>query len=86
MDNFFSKHLATCFFTIIGLIFILSIILSTNIANVNAIVNGKADTLLVNKTFYNIREMMFEISDKQDTMIKYQKINNGKKNKQFSDY
>jgi len=68
MSNWISKHLATCFIAVIGLIMILGIIDSKGISNVKATANSKVDTIqfkiVVLSKYDSMMIMLHEINQK----------------------
>jgi hypothetical protein len=73
MSNWIGKHLVTCFFTIIGLMFFLSSVSIFNIYNIKKTAEGKADTLAVNRSIQQIMSSIDDFSAKQDILLNYAK-------------
>jgi hypothetical protein len=74
MSTWISKHLATCFFIVIGVIIFLATVFNISLANTRKLINAKADTLLINRAFESIQFSVMDMSIKQDTIIKNQNI------------
>ena len=74
MSNWISKHLSTCFLTVIGLIILLTIVFNIRISKAESISNSKIDTLILNRAMIDMKFSMDEISAKQDIIINKQNI------------
>ena len=74
MSNWISKHLSTCFLTVIGLIILLTIVFNIRISKAESISNSKIDTLILNRAMIDMKFSMDEISAKQDIIINNQNI------------